>query len=424
MSKQNTNLGDGVFLARCLEDVREAECGVFAPFPSILLGFVGLAFYTFFANLLLKLVTLLWFPSSACSVEKVEKIVVYSRGTLGDNVVHVRCIRALRDLFPQAKLTILVNATGHGTVFAEKLFAGLSYIDQVCVFPDAPVNRIGWRIHYSDRIDRFTGCDVFLNLSAFGNTGWLGAVARELLLARRLKARHIIGFQISTWNRTGVGLNRARHRFLKNEPRRGFEALKGRFSSIGTVNANHAFPQNQRSINAIHDLLAKGRLKSGRILVCNPGAKFRIKCWPAERFAQSVSILAKEYGMDVVAVGTARELQLCELVKRLATVPVVNLAGCTEVWDLIELLRMAALCITNDTGTMHLSSGVDCPTVGIFATLWPPSMWYPTGEKVRALFAFNERTSFTQNADPDAAASECVLSVQVDDVVRASRELL
>jgi heptosyltransferase II len=106
------------------------------------------------------------------------------------------------------------------------------------------------------------------------------------------------------------------------------------------------------------------------VIGVSPGAtNSRAKQWLPERFAASAGELAREMAAQVVVFGSSAERGLCEHVAealRRQSVPVHNFAGATTLAEFIELAAAMTVYLTNDSGAMHIASALDVPTVAIF----------------------------------------------------------
>ena len=69
-------------------------------------------------------------------------------------------------------------------------------------------------------------------------------------------------------------------------------------------------------------------------------------------------------------IGSDRERAVCEKVAELAP-GAINLAGETTLSELAALIRRATICVTNDSGPMHLAVALDRPVVSIFGPTDP-----------------------------------------------------
>jgi ADP-heptose:LPS heptosyltransferase len=346
-----------------------------------------------------------------------QHIVCYTVGTLGDNVVMLPALAALRHAYPRSSLTVMSFAYGDGTRFAGELFSACPWINRFIPLVDDPVKRVGWKLHFTQKSRASVPCDLFVNLSLFCNTGWLGAVLRELIFAKFLGAKRVIGFRLHSYNRRGKALDKVKHHFLQNEPRRSEIVLRElRLSPEG----DSLLVTSDDARQAVARLLAPFAGK--QVFVLNPGAKLPVNRWPASRFGELAAELVRRYGVSIAVAGIPSEKRLGDEV--IARIPGhgINLSGQTSVPELIELLRRSAACVTNDTGTMHLAAALGLPTVALFTTRISPKHWFPVGPNVIAVFSFSE-DSYSYRDEGDSP-SKCLLNIEVADVMEALDELL
>jgi len=72
----------------------------------------------------------------------------------------------------------------------------------------------------------------------------------------------------------------------------------------------------------------------------------------------------------VTLIGSERERALCDEVTKLAP-GAINLAGETTLSELAALISRATVCVTNDSGPMHLAVALGRPVVSIFGSTDP-----------------------------------------------------
>jgi heptosyltransferase-2 len=110
------------------------------------------------------------------------------------------------------------------------------------------------------------------------------------------------------------------------------------------------------------------QLGLGEIVIgVSPGAAYgTAKRWLPERFADSANRLASELGATVAIFGSKDERALCESVAASITTRVKNFAGETSLAEFIELAAACRVYLTNDSGAMHIASALGVPTVAIF----------------------------------------------------------
>lgn len=105
----------------------------------------------------------------------------------------------------------------------------------------------------------------------------------------------------------------------------------------------------------------------------NPGAEYGpAKRWPAESFAAAVRAVSRQIGNCLwLTFGGSRDWQVCEQIARLAGGNMLNLAGKTSLRQLMALLKLCRVVLTNDSGPMHVAAALGTPVVVPFGSTSP-----------------------------------------------------
>ena len=114
-------------------------------------------------------------------------------------------------------------------------------------------------------------------------------------------------------------------------------------------------------------LLARHGLKEFAVLA--PGTMWETKHWPPERFAE-VGRLLRQRQLGVVVVGTPRDKDRCRIAADLCP-GATDLCGQTSLGELAAIIRLSAVAVTNDSGSMHLAVALETPVVSIFGPTNP-----------------------------------------------------
>jgi ADP-heptose:LPS heptosyltransferase len=117
-----------------------------------------------------------------------------------------------------------------------------------------------------------------------------------------------------------------------------------------------------------------------RVIVLHPGSGGKAKRWPLERFISLAGVLRRDHGSAVVfAVGEADD-DIAAILRgageggrMLGGLSLVSLAG---------VLRCAAAYVGNDSGVTHLAAAVGAGVVALFGAT-DPAVWGPRGANVR-----------------------------------------
>ena len=108
------------------------------------------------------------------------------------------------------------------------------------------------------------------------------------------------------------------------------------------------------------------------IVALIPGAEYGpAKRWPAAYYAELASRLVG-VGLQVWILGSEKERELGDVVSASANHPnVINLCGKTSLVDVIDLLSIAKVAVTNDTGLLHVAAAVKTHVIGIYGSSSP-----------------------------------------------------
>ncbi|HEY1207216.1 MAG: lipopolysaccharide heptosyltransferase II [Bryobacteraceae bacterium] len=128
----------------------------------------------------------------------------------------------------------------------------------------------------------------------------------------------------------------------------------------------HAADEARRTGLALFDQMGM----KGPVVGVSPGAQnSRAKQWLPERFAESAVRIAAALGGGVAIFGSPAERALCQRMAgavRRAGVQVLSLAGETTLAQFIDLAAACRVFLTNDAGAMHVASALGVATVAVF----------------------------------------------------------
>ncbi len=152
-------------------------------------------------------------------------------------------------------------------------------------------------------------------------------------------------------------------------------ALLRRFPGVTGVPGEYLLPVMEKHRRAALELLEKHGLRSeAPFAVLCPGARWDTKQWPGSFFADVVGRMAAERPeLSFVLLGAPSEKELgAEVTRRLKRKEnTVDLIGLTGLGSLIEIIRMAAVMICNDSGPMHAAASAGTPVAALFGPTDP-----------------------------------------------------
>jgi heptosyltransferase I len=160
--------------------------------------------------------------------------------------------------------------------------------------------------------------------------------------------------------------------------------------------------------------------KSGPLIVMHPGTRWPTKHWPPESFASLADSLIGERRAKVVFTGSPADRALISHIRSLMTLPAVDLSGRTDLKALARLFYQAEVAVTTDTGPMHLAAAVGTPVVAVFG---PTAPWRtgPFGPQHRVVRTDLSCSPCFRRQCPNP---KCLTDLGVPEVLAAVNDLL
>lgn len=162
---------------------------------------------------------------------------------------------------------------------------------------------------------------------------------------------------------------------------------------------------------------------SGQWLAVAPGAAYGpAKQWPAERFAAVAAWWRQEVG-PVVVVGTDRDRAAARAVRD--RVPdALDLAGATDLQQLMGVLSVVDAVLANDSGAMHLAAALGRKGVAVFGSTDPVATGPIGGTWVLLRNPPECAPCFRRTCPRRDLPYECLRRIEAEDAVRALTVLL
>jgi len=293
------------------------------------------------------------------------RVLIRSSNWLGDAVMTVPAVRAIKRARPGTHVTVLTP---------EKLgdvWKLVSEVDEVIPFPGAHGSGLARTFHGVLQIFKvaklirgrgFDAAVMFPNSVRTGLEAWLAKIPRRIAYAGHAPRRMFLTEVVPA--ATFSGKDRA------TEPPghqvRGYLKIAEFLGASIGDEPGFGFPDA--------GIRAAGRdMSPVRIAVCAGAEYGPAKRWLPERFAEVIRSIGESTDCRWHLVGTAKDRAVAEEIATLAGNPgyLENLCGGTTLAELIALLRGCRLVLTNDTGTMHLAALLGVQTVSIFGSTEP-----------------------------------------------------
>ena len=161
-----------------------------------------------------------------------------------------------------------------------------------------------------------------------------------------------------------------------------------------------------------------------RMIAVAPGSKMPSKRWPCERYEEIVEMLLEEDSeLRIVLVGGAGDIDLCERIRSVDPYRVANLAGRLSVLGTAGVLAKCTAYFGNDTGVMHLAAILGKPCLAIFSARDYPGKWVPYGDG-HIILRRDIDCSGCMLEECQDRANECLRKISTEEVFRSLQSLL
>jgi len=337
-----------------------------------------------------------------------ERVAVFRALQLGDMLVAVPALRALRAAFPRAHLTLV------GQPWARELARRLPWLDGFLAFPGYP--GLPEREPEPGAIDAFFDQVAQLDPDLAVQLHGSGEISNTIVA--RFGARRIAGFH-------PAGEASPDPRWFVPWPAVGREAerLMQLPLHLGAPNTGLAleFPLQAADHLELERFWA-GNGGPARDYICiHPGARWRSRRWPAERFA-AVADALRGRGHRIVLTGSAGETQTLAAFRSYVGEPPIDASGRTSLGGLGALIAGARLLLCNDTGVAHLAPAVGTPAV-IVSSGADVRRWAPL-DSGRHRMLHHDTACRPCMHEQCPTGHECALGVGTQDVISQCLQLL
>ena len=288
-------------------------------------------------------------------VLKMKKVLVFKVSSLGDVILIIPSLRAIRERFRGAKVKVLVD------VKFREVFESCPYLDEVIT------------------------CDFKGRDRGFG----FFTLARKLCSEnfdisidfQNNRKSHLLAFLASVPER--YGFNNHKWSFFLNRkinpPTASVEPIKHQGKVLGLLGIMGTDPRLELWTGAADEEWADNFLKDNWVMEdqklvavsLSASERWKSKNWELEKMVELSELLAEKQSIRIVLLGVkGDERKAMEFIKR-TTVKPVNAVGKTSIPRLVALVKRCNAMVTGDSSPMHVAAATETPFVAIFGPTDP-----------------------------------------------------
>jgi heptosyltransferase III len=337
-----------------------------------------------------------------------RNILVIKLRYIGDVLLATPVLRALRERFPDARLTMAVN---RGTEEVIKWNPDLNEI--IVVERGGLVGQI--RLLQEFRRRRF---DAVVDLTDGDRSAFLTRVSGAPVRIGFNEEQRWRGMLYTTIVASPAGsVHRLERDFAALSP----FGIKAKASPLILETSAEGEYQAARLLKEVGVMNEDGHIPKPLVLL-HPGARYWFKSWPFERFSELADRLTDEYGCRILLGGGAQDVEMATAICGRAKSFPIALAGRATLLQFAAVLKRCALFVGNDNGAMHMAAAVSTPVVGLFGPS-NPLEWGPRGERVSVIY---KELDCRQCFHPTCFRGDenCMRQISVDEVLDSCRRII
>jgi heptosyltransferase-2 len=298
--------------------------------------------------------------------EHVNSILIRGTNWIGDVIMTLPAIAAVRETFPHAKVTVLAKP------WVADVYGICKDVDEIFIFQSPGVHHgiVGkYRLARELQKKEFDAAILLQNAIEAAIIAWLA----------RIPIR--VGY-----NSDGRGFLLT-HSVVRTDEIRKVHQINYYLEMLKSV----GFRSSQRDINlaldndyraVADDILKKHHIGQNSVTIgIAPGATYGpAKMWFPERFAAVADRLVDDFSAHILLFGSDNDRDRAERVQQSSNNMFLNLAGNTSLKEALALISRCDLFISNDSGLMHVAGALGIPLVAIFGSTNPVTT-SPIGKK-------------------------------------------
>ena len=293
-----------------------------------------------------------------------ERLLFVRTDRLGEVLLNLPAVVALRAAYPAARLTVMVHPDLRG------LLERVPEIDQFIEYrgADTPWWWSGIKLARRLSAERFDLAIVSNPKKVFHLATFLAGIPQRVgydrkwgwLLTHRLPDRKALGER----HEVEYNLELVQHLRLPT-----------------TIPQWPLFRLEREQREVLQLLERHGLQPSEPFVVVHPWTSNPAKQWPTDRFAALIRRVSDHLAVRVVLIGAAEERDRVDAVLREGAAA-INLVDRLTLPQLAALLQRARLLVSNDSGPVHVAAALNTKTLVLFGTVSEatgPRRWGPWG---------------------------------------------
>lgn len=360
----------------------------FGPF----LRFVRCKLYNvsdFCLGLVFKVTTFL--VSHGTDIDEVKKILLIRTDRIGDLILTTPAIKSVRETYPDAKIDFLLKE------YTYDILKDNRDVDRIlCLNKDNISSDYDLAIAFNpgfqtNKITYLSGAKKRIGYNGKGGSFFL---THQYIDDRAKRIRHEVETALEITSLAGCECS----------------------------DKNLQLSVNAESVEWANSYLERNQV-SEKFVLLHPGARQKYIRWHKKKYARLADEVLENYDCDVFIVQGPGEEQLVNDVLRLIKKN-VKVLSVSELKNLIAVFSKASLFVGNSTGTLHIASALNIPTIGIFGSRHPLDSYLEWGPWSSNSVVVSKDSGCLKCHPSDCKSFKCMNIINVSDVFIEVKKVL
>ncbi|MDP3766182.1 MAG: glycosyltransferase family 9 protein [Nanoarchaeota archaeon] len=283
---------------------------------------------------------------------KIDKILVIQLWGIGETILTLPAIEALRKKYPEAEIDVLATSRNKDVFFNNK------NVDNIITLRLNPFSIFNFILKHIKKYDLAVDMEEYLNISA---------------ILSFFAGKRIVGYSHNS--RARLYTDRVKYNDRQHASQTFLDLIRTLdivydFDKLSSLE----YSKNDKKI--VDKFLKNNGLKNNDFLVCvAPGAaeSAKARMWPYDRYAELCDEIIIKHNAKVIFVGVLNESGLIENIQKMMEKKdkTINAAGKISLNQLFYLISKCKLFIGNDAGPMHIAAAQGVKTLGLFGPNLP-----------------------------------------------------
>jgi len=296
-------------------------------------------------------------------IEKIQKILIIRPDAIGDMVLTLPAIKAIKTVYPNKHITVLASR------YNARIIEHLPYIDDILY--DRPVQNWHDFRHYVKNLKNGS-YDLAIHFYSETKTAWTAFWAS-------------IPYHIGDKAKLGLwpifckyGLFYKSFDQPKHVVEYNFLLLKPLGITLPPENKIELVPPPDTRVKAKEKLRSLGRRNRLPLIGIQVGVGFGNRPVTPKKYASYIMELRKQQDVDILVTGyTEKEIVACKAIEKQVSSSLIPILD-ASIQELMGLISECDVFVSVDTGPFHLAAGIGVPQLAIFPSRKvKPLSWAP-----------------------------------------------